>query len=94
MAKSGNGLHSQTIPEATEESHPSEFSSPGGNEDIGLDALKYPEKERNLGGIMLTIGIEGDDHLIILLEDILEPCPEGSTFSKIEGMFQNMDSKC
>jgi len=94
MAKSGNGLHSQTIPEAAEESHPSEFSSPGGNEDIGPDASKYPEKERNLGGVMLTIGIEGDRHLIALLEDILKPRPEGSTLSKIIGMFQEMYSMC
>jgi hypothetical protein len=94
MAKSGNGLSPQAIPESAKESHPSEFSRPGGNEDIGLDALKYPEKKRNLRGVMLTIGIEGDDHVIVLLEEISEPRPEGSTFSKIMGMFQEMYSMC
>jgi len=94
MAKSGHRFGSQAIPESAEKGHPSKFASPGGDEDIGLNASKYPEKGWDLQRIMLTIGIQSDDHLIALLEDISKPCPEGSPFSKIIGMFQKMNSMC
>jgi len=68
------------------------FDGPGADEDIRLDPLKYLEKRGNFRRVMLTIGIKGDDHLIIFLEDIPEPCPEGSTLSKIRRVFQEMRS--
>jgi hypothetical protein len=92
MAKPCDRLHSQTIPEATEEGHFPKFCSPRGNENIGFDTLKNLEKEWDLRRIMLTIGIQSDDDLIILLEDVLEPCLEGSPFPKINGMFQELSS--
>jgi hypothetical protein len=47
MAKSCDRLHPQTIPEAAQEGHLPKFCSPRGNEDIGFDVLKDPEKEWN-----------------------------------------------
>jgi hypothetical protein len=92
MAKPCNRLYPQTIPEATQESHPPKFRGPRGNEDIGFDALKNLEKEWDFGRIVLTIGIQRDDDLIIFLEDVFEPRPEGNTLSKIKGMFQELSS--
>jgi hypothetical protein len=90
MAKPCNCLYSQAIPEATEEGHLPEFCRPGGNEDIGLDVLKNPEQKWDVVRIMLTIGIQSDDHLIVLAEDPLEPRPKGGPLSKVKGMFQEL----
>jgi hypothetical protein len=87
-----DGFHPQTIPEATEEGHLPKFRSPRGDEDIGFDALKNLKKGWDFCRVMLAIGIQSDDHLIVLLEDILESCPKGSTLSKIEGMLQELSS--
>jgi hypothetical protein len=92
MAKPCDGLDPQTIPEPTEESHLPEFCRPRGNEDIGFDVLKNLEQKRDLCGIMLTIGIQSDDHLIVPLEDRLEPRPKSGTLSKIAGMLQELNA--
>jgi hypothetical protein len=83
MAKPCNCLYSQAIPEATEEGHLPEFCGPGGNEEIGLDVLKNPEQEWDVVRIMLTIGIQRDNHWIVFAKDPLEPCPKGSPLSKV-----------
>jgi hypothetical protein len=88
MAKPCDSLDPQAIPEATEEGHLPEFRGPGGDEEIGLDVFKNLEQERDFRRIMLPIGIERDDHLIVLSEDPLEPGPKGCTLSKIERMFE------
>jgi hypothetical protein len=88
MAKPCDRLHSQTIPESTEKGHFPKFFSPRGDKNIRLNPLKNLEEGWDFRRIMLTIGIESDDYLIIFLEDELEPCPEGSTLPKIKGMFQ------
>jgi hypothetical protein len=41
---------------------------------------------------MLAIGIHGDDHLIVLLEDVPEPCSEGNPLPKIRSVFQKNGS--
>jgi hypothetical protein len=91
MAKPCDCLDPQTIPETTEEGHLLKSRSPRGDEDIGSDVLKNLEQKRDLCGIVLTIGIQSDDHLIILLEDRLEPRPKGSTLSVIKGMPQELN---
>jgi hypothetical protein len=92
MAKPCNCPYSQAIPEAAKEGHLPEFCGPRGDEDIGLDALKNPEQEWDVRRIMLTIGIQSDDHLIVLAEDRLKPRPQGGTLSEIKGMSQELDS--
>jgi hypothetical protein len=92
MAKPGDCLYPQTIPEATEEGHPPKFCSPRSNEDIGFDVLKNLEQKRDFCGIMLPIGIQSDDDPIVLSEDRLEPRPKGGALSKIKGMFQELNS--
>jgi hypothetical protein len=92
VAKPCNCLYSQAIPEATEEGHLPEFCGPGGDEDIGLDVLKNVEQEWDVGRIMLTVGIQSDDHLIVLAEDRFKPRPKGGPLSKIKGMFQELNS--
>jgi hypothetical protein len=92
VAKPCNGLHSQTIPEAAKESHLPKLCRPGGDKDIGFDATKNFEKERDFCGIMLAVGIQSDDHLIVFLEDILESRPKGSSLSEITGVLQELDS--
>jgi hypothetical protein len=57
MAKTGNGLDSQPVPEATQEGHLVKFSGPGAKEDVRLDDLKDLEKAWDLCRVMLTIGI-------------------------------------
>jgi hypothetical protein len=82
----------QAIPEATEEGHLSEFRGPGGDEDIGLDLLKNVEQEWQIGRIMLTVGIQRDDHLIVLPEDRFKSRPEGGPLAEVKGMFQEFNS--
>jgi len=86
MAKPCDCLDPQTIPETAEEGHLPKSRGPRGDEDIGFDVLKNLEQKRDLCGIMLTIGIQSDDDLIVPSEDRLEPRPKGGTLSKIEGM--------
>jgi hypothetical protein len=90
MAKPCDSLYPQAIPEAAEEGHLPEFCGPGGDEEIGLDVLKNLEQGRDFCGIMLPIGIQCDDHLIVLSEDPLEPSPKGRTLSKIKRMFEKL----
>jgi len=92
MAKPCDSLYTQTIPEATEKGHLPEFCGPRGDEDIGLDVLKNVEQEWDFYRIMLTVGIQSGDHLIVFSEDPLEPRPKGGTLSKIKRMFQELNS--
>jgi hypothetical protein len=79
----------QTIPEPAKKGHSSEFSGPGGDENIGFYASKYLKKGRNHRRVVLAIGIEGDDDLIAFLYGISEPSPKGRAFPQIEGVFQD-----
>jgi hypothetical protein len=92
VAKPCNRLDPQAIPEATEEGHLREFCGPRGDEDIGFDVLKNIEQEWDVRGIMLSVGIQSDDPLIVSLEDPLEPRPKGGPLSKVKGMFQELNS--
>src|SRR4030042_6503154 len=94
MAKPTDCFGPQTIPESTKEGHLSKLTGPGGDKDIGLNILKYPQKEWNLRRIVLAIGIEGDDNLITLLKSILATCLTGRTFPQIEGVFQDRCPIC
>jgi hypothetical protein len=92
MTQSGDRPGPQTIPESAKEGHTVKFSSPGGDKDIGFDALKNSEKGWNLRGIMLTIRIKSNDDLIVFLKNVLEPRPEGCPLPKVRGVLEKKGS--
>jgi len=87
MAEPSHCPSPQAIPETTEEGHLFKLYGSGRDENIRFNGLKYSEKEGNLRRIMLTVGIESDGHLVVLLKDMLESCPEGSALSKVGRVF-------
>src|SRR4030042_2746805 len=92
MAEPRHGFDSQTVPESAKEGHTVKFSSPGGDKDIGFDALKDFEKGRNHGGIMLTIRIKSNDDLIVFLKNVLEPRPARCPLPKVRRVLEKKGS--